>query len=510
MMNLLINELLDYGLQNKLIQEDDVDYSANRLIDLLGEDSFTRVIRDQGREINFDDLLTLLLDQACDKELIDKTTTQRDLFDNKIMNCIMPRPSEVVNTFCNLYKDSPVSATDYFYKLSIASNYIRKSRTDKNISYTHNTKYGEMKISINLSKPEKDPRDIAKAKLMVSHNYPTCVLCKENVGFSGNLNRDARVTHRLIPIELNHKRFYFQYSPYVYYNEHCIILDEEHKPMEINYETFQQLFDFINVFPHYMIGSNADLPIVGGSILSHNHYQGGCDHFPVEDAKVIKEWITDNNIKIQLLNWPLSTIRVSGKNENDLRELAMVILNTWKDYSCENCEILSHTDGQRHNTITPILRMNQKNYELDLVLRNNRTNSDYPDGIFHPHQESHHIKKENIGLIEVMGLAILPARLKDELSLIEKCWQNNEDIKRYPELEKHSVWYKYLREQFDDKQDIRNLLKAELTKKYVSVLEDAGVFKMDQQGINEFTRFIDKIRKIYALMCKTIERNEAE
>ena len=385
----------------------------------------------------------------------------------------------------------------HFYDLSIHSNYIRKARTDKNIKFSHYYKYGDIQISINLSKPEKDPKEIAKAKLAKSTGYPKCLLCKENVGYAGNMNHPARQTHRIIPLDLNGKTYNFQYSPYVYYNEHCIIFNNEHVPMVINRQTFENLFTFIEKFPHYMIGSNADLPIVGGSILTHDHYQGGRHRFPMQDASVIKEIEIKGyeNIKVQMLNWPLSTLRLTADDKEVLVDLSDKILNHWINYDDVSCDILSHTNDVRHNTVTPIARMDNNRYQIDIVLRNNRTNDEHPLGIFHPHAKHHHIKKENIGLIEVMGLAVLPARLKDELECLKLCLLKKKCIDDLESLKKHKEWFEYLQTLEFDEQSIDEFIEKEVTKKFVSVLENAGVYKMNQKGIEGFTRFVDSLSK---------------
>ncbi|MDD8049176.1 MAG: UDP-glucose--hexose-1-phosphate uridylyltransferase [Thomasclavelia sp.] len=490
-MNKSINELIKFGLDKNLITKDDVIYSVNLLLDLFGLDDFHE---EEVKLRSNNEILDDMLEWAVSNNLIEDSITQKDLFDTRIMNCIMPRPSEVIKTFNDLYNKDSKEATDYFYNLSIASNYIRKSRTDKNIKFNHFYKYGDIQISINLSKPEKDPKEIAKAKTIKSSGYPKCLLCKENVGFAGSLNHPARQTHRIIPITLNNDQYYFQYSPYVYYNEHCIIFNDEHKPMVINEDTFKHLFSFIDKFPHYMLGSNADLPIVGGSILTHDHYQGGRHHFPIEDAKVIKTYkLNGYNCQVDMVEWPLSTIRLTGKSSEELIKLSTKILNKWIDYSDESLDIISHSNSTRHNTITPIARMKDGLYQIDLVLRNNRTNDKYPDGIFHPHKENHHIKKENIGLIEVMGLAVLPARLKDELKLLKDCLLDKDKLSNHECLEKHTDWFNYLKSLDINKDNIDEVIEIEVTKKFVSVLENAGVYKMDEKGKAGFNKFVESL-----------------
>ena len=491
-MNTNINQLIQYALNHHMIDFEDTYYAINLLLDLFQLDHFEK---EYVEEASIYDILDSMLDYAVENHLIEDNITEKDLFDTRIMNCIMPRPSEVVKKFIALHEYDYKKATDYFYKLSIDSNYIRKSRTDKNIKFNHDYKYGNIQISINLSKPEKDPKEIARAKLIKSSGYPKCLLCKENVGFAGNMNHPARQTHRIIPLTLNDRKYNLQYSPYVYYNEHCIVFNEEHVPMKINRQTFENLFAFIDIFPHYMIGSNADLPIVGGSILTHDHYQGGRHHFPMEDAKIIKDFIINGyeNVKVEMLYWPLSTLRLTSPNKDDLIELSDKILNSWINYSDESLDIIAYSNDTRHNTVTPIARKKDKNYQIDIVLRNNRTSDQYPLGIFHPHDEHHHIKKENIGLIEVMGLAVLPARLKDELEELKQCLLGYKQIDAATALAKHKQWYNYLQTLDFDSENIDEILEIEVTKKFVSVLENAGVYKMNEEGIEGFTRFVKSL-----------------
>lgn len=494
-MNHEINRLIHFALHHKMLSEEDIDYAVNLLLDLFNLETFEKEEIHEFLSI-CTPILDNMLDYAVQQNIIEDNITSRDLFDTRIMNCLMPRPSEVIKTFNELYQMTPAAATDYYYDLSIASNYIRKSRTDKNIRFQKYYKYGNIEITINLSKPEKDPKEIAKAKLLKSSGYPKCLLCKENVGFRGDLNRAARQTHRIIPVELDDSQYYLQYSPYVYYNEHCIVFNQEHKPMVINKETFTHLLSFIEKFPHYMLGSNADLPIVGGSILTHDHFQGGRYTFPIEGAEVL-ETITLKQfpaLKIEVIKWPLSTIRVTSKNKQEIIDFAHQTLTCWKNYSQPSLDIYSHTGSTPHNTITPIARMKNNEYQMDLVLRNNRTSEEHPDGIFHPHQNLHHIKKENIGLIEVMGLAVLPARLKDELSLLKECLLGKKNIDDYEILQKHRLWYEELKENHIMKEeDVDDLLSNALTQKFVNVLEDAGVFKMNEEGIDTFIHFVKSI-----------------
>ena len=487
-MNTQINRLLNFALQNQLIHQEDEEYSANLFIDLFKLDQFNREIIDE-KLLVCDEILDKMLEYAIQQGWIENNSTEKDLFDTRIMNCVMPRPSEVVAKFKADYSISPLMATKNYYAMSIASNYIRKSRVDKNVSWHSDSRYGSIQISINLSKPEKDPKEIAKAKLLATSQYPKCLLCKENVGFSGDFNKPARQNHRIIPLTLDHQSYYLQYSPYVYYNEHCIVFNEDHIPMEINTNTFKRLLDFVEQFPHYFLGSNADLPIVGGSILSHDHFQGGSFHFPIEEAKVIQTYpsSTYEDVKIELIEWPLSTMRLKGKNKEHLQIVATHILNKWIDYSDESVDIIAHTHT-RHNTITPIVRYKNDQFELDLVLRNNRCIEQYPDGIFHPHPHLHHIKKENIGLIEVMGLAILPARLVKELNEVKEYLMHQTTMENPLYLE----WVKEIEMKYNG-QDIDSFLNQEVGNVFVEVLEDAGVFKMNEKGIEAFIRFALKV-----------------
>ena len=492
-MNHQINRLIHFGLQHHLISEDDEIYAVNLLLDLFHLDHFTK------EEINEElavatDILEKMLDYACQEGFIENNITERDLFDTRIMNCLMPRPSEVIQTFKKYYKEDEKKATKYFYDLSIASNYIRKTRTDKNIRFKQFYKYGDIEITINLSKPEKDPKEIMKAKTIKASGYPKCLLCKENVGFAGNFNHPARQNHRIIPLMLNGHRYYMQYSPYVYYQEHCIVFNEQHIPMHIDQSTFEHLLAFIDYLPHYFLGSNADLPIVGGSILTHDHYQGGHHHFPIEKAKVLASYTIDPypDVRVDLIEWPLSTLRLTSSSKEQLVLLGNFILQQWIQYSDESVDIQAFSGQERHNTITPIARKVNDNYQLDLVLRNNRCNETYPDGIFHPHQDVHHIKKENIGLIEVMGLAILPARLKDEMSLVEKVLLGQ--MIQDPSIEKHQSWIEQIKNKHVyTKENVSELVKQEIGNVFVRVLEDAGVYKMNEQGIQAFKKFVESV-----------------
>lgn len=489
-MNQLFNQLIQYGLDQGLIEQSDIDYVANQLLDLFDQDQFNyeRPQTSLGLVTILDELLNFAIEQG----KIENTITERDLFDTRIMDILTPRPSEVIRQFEKIYKEDPEKATDWYYSFSQATNYIRMDRIHKNIEFMIDTKYAPMHITINLSKPEKDPKEIAKAKNAVSTNYPKCLLCKENVGFAGNQKHPARQNHRIIPLKLAHGNYALQYSPYVYYNEHCIILNQEHEPMKIDRETFENLFDFVRQFPHYMVGSNTDIPIVGGSILSHDHYQGGKAHFPIEDAKSFAD-IQIDGCKGQLLIWPLSTIRLHDPDPKKLIDASTHILNAWKAYEDQELDIIPYTNGNRHNAITPIVRFKNGEYEIDLVLRNNRTSEQYPDGIFHPHPQHHHIKKENIGLIEVMGLAILPGRLKKELETIERVLKQEISLDQAEGIENHKLWVEELmKKRWTD--PISEQLKQEIGAKFVRVLENAGVFKMNESGQEGMLRFIDFVQ----------------
>ena len=416
------------------------------------------------------------------------------------MNCLMPRPSEVIAQFNKQYDLAPQTATDFYYKFNIASNYIRKTRIDKNIAWKTQTEYGDLDITINLSKPEKDPRDIAKAKLIKSSSYPQCLLCKENEGFAGHINHPARQTHRIIPIQLQKKAWFLQYSPYTYYNEHCIILNSEHVPMKISRTTFVNLVDFLDLFPHYFAGSNADLPIVGGSILSHDHYQGGRYTFAMDKAIVEQEYKIPGFEKVSVgrVKWPMSVLRLHSNDAQQIVDLAVKILDLWRIYSDADAAILAESDGEKHNTITPIARKRDGAYEFDLVLRNNRTTKEHPMGLFHPHAEVQHIKKENIGLIEVLGLAILPARLKEEIELLRtELLKGTSDVSNIESIKKHADWYQDLRLKYPQftETTIDGILKIEIGLKFMQVLTHAGVFKRDNHGLKAFDAFVQVVKK---------------
>ena len=488
MINDLIKTLVNYAIKNDLITLDDEVYCINRLLRFLKLDSYTD---GEILELNFDNLIEEFINYAVENELIKDTQNSKDQFDTELMNIFLDKPSNVIRKFNYYYNINKKSATDYFYNLSVKSNYVRSGRIKKDIRFKKMTEYGELDITINMSKPEKDPRDIAAALEKKSITYPKCQLCIENEGYEGRIDHPARANIRLIPLKLNNHDFYLQYSPYAYYNEHCIILDKNHVPMVINHDTFNSLIDFVTMFPHYMIGSNADLPIVGGSILTHNHFQGGNYNFPIFNTKAIMEKQI-GNVKLEILKWPLSTIRLTTKNKNDLVNMADKILDKWINYSDLDNDIISYTNDIRHNTITPILRMVDNNYEMYLILRNNRTTVQYPMGLFHPHPEYHNIKKENIGLIEAIGLAILPSRLKKEISLMVDAILNKKDYHEDTNLIKHANWLDKMenKEQLN-KDNIQTELYNYIGETFKCILENAGVFKQDEKGLKGFKKFIE-------------------
>lgn len=493
MLNEAIKKLVQYGIQTGLTPECERIYTTNLLLDLFHEDEYQDTDCDLSL-IVLEDVLKELLDEACSRGIIEDSIVYRDLFDTKLMNCLMPRPSQMQSEFWKRYKESPKTATEYYYKLSQDSDYIRRYRVCKDMKWTVDTDYGTLDITINLSKPEKDPKAIAAARNAKASSYPKCLLCMENEGYAGRTNHPARENHRIIPITVNDSGWGFQYSPYVYYNEHCIVLNGEHVPMKIEKNTFRKLFDFVKLFPHYFLGSNADLPIVGGSILSHDHFQGGHYTFAMAKAPVVRNFVVDGfeDVTAGIVKWPLSVIRLQSSDENRIIELADHILKTWRGYTDEDAFIYAETDGQPHNTITPIARMHGDLYELDLTLRNNITTGEHPLGVYHPHAELHHIKKENIGLIEVMGLAVLPSRLKDELELLTEYILEKKDIRSNETLQKHADWVEGFLPDYPDlnPDNIDGILKQEVGKVFCQVLEDAGVYKCTEEGMNAFGRFI--------------------
>lgn len=495
--NLQIYKLTEYAVRTNLIQEDDRSFVINKLLAHFNLTEFVvsknEINEIKNSSVDLDDTLNKLTDYAFENGIIQSNhIAQRDLFDTKLMGELTNMPSVINEKFWTLYKASPKASTDYFYKYCQDINYIRTKRIEKDKRWKVKSKYGDIDISINLSKPEKDPKAIALAGKTKSESYPKCHLCTENVGYAGRIDFPARQNHRIIPIKINNTDWSFQYSPYVYYNEHCIILNNEHTPMRIDRATFEKLFDFVEQFPHYFIGSNADLPIVGGSILSHDHFQGGNYTFAMQKADIEKYYIINGyeDVNVGILNWPLSVIRLKSKNRESITNLAEHILNKWRSYTDEDAFIYAQTDGEYHNTITPIARMVDEYFELDLTLRNNITTNEHPDGVYHPHRQYHNIKKENIGLIEVMGLAILPARLEEEIELIKNCVKNDIPFEQYTQLEKHKIWLYDIFSQNKGVEDVDKFIKDEIGKVFVKVLEDAGVYKCNEEGRKNFEKFI--------------------
>ena len=490
-----IRQLVEYALYNELIKEEDRVFTTNTLLELFKLDELDDKDETSDETFSLEETLKEMLDYAVAHGIMkEDSIVYRDLFDTKIMSKLMPRPSEVIHTFWERYKESPEAATNYYYKLSQDSDYIRRYRIEKDVKWVTNTEYGKLDITINLSKPEKDPKAIAAAKLVKQSGYPKCLLCVENEGYAGRVNHPARQNHRIIPIVINDSKWGFQYSPYVYYNEHCIVFNGEHTPMKIEKNTYVKLFDFVKQFPHYFVGSNADLPIVGGSILSHDHFQGGHYQFamadaPVEDTFVIKGF---EDVEAGIVKWPMSVIRLRCKDESRLVTLGDHILTAWRGYTDEEAFIFAETDGEPHNTITPIARRNGEVFELDLVLRNNITTEEHPLGLYHPHAELHHIKKENIGLIEVMGLAVLPARLKTEMEQLEAAILAKEELTKNETLRVHADWAaKVINKHPEMNEDnIHEIIQQEIGLVFAKVLEHAGVYKRDVAGKEAFMRFI--------------------
>jgi len=480
-----ILDLIHYGIDKNMIQNEDIDYVYNRLTNILNvqQSMDNKTVNNNVKQVSI--ILAHILDYAYNKDLFTPNSVkQRDLFESLLMDVFSPLPSDLNKTFYRYYDDSPKKATDYFYKLSQDNNYIKLDRIAKNFIWKSMTKYGNFDMTINLSKPEKDPRDIISDLSQNETEYPQCLLCKENVGFYGNSNRPGRSNHRVIKLDINNEEFYLQYSPYVYYNEHSIVLMKDHTPMNVTENTFKRLFDFIDLFPHYFLGSNAGLPIVGGSILSHEHYQGGSHHFAIEDAE---EVFIDkvNEVSLKYLIWPLSVIRLESTNKINLIKTATKLFNFWKNYSDKSASIVSHTVVP-HNAITPIARKNGDVYTLDMTLRNNLTTEELPLGIFHPHPIHHNIKKENIGLIEVMGLAVLPARLEHELKQVKKALINNALLPSGYAI--HTVWLNELKELYKG-EEIDEFINDQVADKFMRCLEDSGVFKQTPAGIKNFNRF---------------------
>ncbi len=497
-----LHRLVAYAQRTGLIEECDRAYSLNRLIELLGLDETVdcpvpaSVLAD---EDELEEILGSICNFAAEKGIIESNTVvYRDLFDTKIMGVLTPRPSEVQSKFAALYCESPERATDYFYNVSRSSDYIRAYRVKRDLKWSVPSPYGDIDISINLSKPEKDPKAIAAAKLLPQAGYPKCLLCRENEGYAGRLNHPARQNLRLIPLKIDGCDWFMQYSPYVYYNEHCIVLNREHTPMAINRSTFGKLLDFIEYLPHYFIGSNADLPIVGGSILSHDHMQGGRYTFAMEKAP-IDEKITFKgfeDVEAGIVKWPMSVIRIACESKARLVDLSDKILGAWRGYTDEAAFVFAQTDGEPHNTITPIARTRNGKFELDLVLRNNITTEEHPLGVYHPHAQYHNIKKENIGLIEVMGLAILPARLKDEMEIMKQLILSGGDIRANEATEKHADWFDAFKDKYTfTAENTEEILRREVGITFTHVLEDAGVYKNTAEGREAFRRFVEYLNK---------------
>ena len=490
-----VQSLLEYGVDNGLLTNEDELYTRNRLMSVLNLNEWENSEPLAGNP-SIHEILDIILDFAEEEGIISEMMTERDLLNAELMTCLLPRPSEVIREFWRNYAISPIKATDQFYAFSTLSNYIRMDRIQRNRRWKTKTSYGDLDITINLSKPEKNPREIALLKNAPSSSYPRCLLCAENEGYKGTLTSPARGNHRIIPISVNKEGWYLQYSPYVYYPEHCILLNKEHVPMKISRETFDRLLDFIDQFPHYFIGSNADLPIVGGSILNHDHFQGGRYTFAIEEAPINLAFSIGGypNVSAGIVKWPMSVIRLRGAKE-EVAEIAEIIWKTWQTYNDESADIRAFSGSTPHNTVTPIARRRDNLYEMDIVLRNNRASDQHPDGIFHPHQELHHLKKENIGLIEVMGLAVLPGRLIEEMSMLshylvegtkKEEWQND--------ILKHYDWYEEIRTRRGQltSETVDAILQEEIGSRFLTVLEHAGVFKQTEEGQQAFIRFIKK------------------
>lgn len=492
-----ITQLVNYGLETGLVEKEDKVYTTNRLLELFELDDYEEPESVEKVE-SLAELLSNMMDYAYEKGIMkENSIVYRDLFDTKIMGLLTPPPSTVIACFQNNYKEDPKKATDTYYKFSQDTNYIRRDRIKRDMKWTAPTEYGDLDITINLSKPEKDPKAIAAAKNARS-GYPKCLLCRENEGYAGRVNHPARQNHRVIPVVINGQNWFFQYSPYVYYNEHCIVFNGEHTPMKIEKAAFRKLLDFVEQFPHYFVGSNADLPIVGGSILAHDHFQGGNYTFamakaPIETPLTFKGF---EQVEAGIVKWPMSVIRLRAVNSQDLVELGAVILAKWREYTDESAFIYAYTNGEPHNTITPIARKNGEMFELDLVLRNNITTEEHPLGVYHPHAQLHHIKKENIGLIEVMGLAVLPARLKDEMEALKKAILAGDDLRADEMLEKHADWVDEFSAQYTiTPENIDKIIEDEIGKVFSKVLEDAGVYKRTEEGKQAFLRFIGHVNQ---------------
>lgn len=489
-----IKSLVKYAIDNEMIEKEDEIWAINRICEALKIDSFEE---SEAKESDLEKILAVILDYAVKNGLCEDSVVYRDLFDTKIMGLITPRPSDVIKKFKSLYEKSPKDATDFYYKLSQDSNYIRRYRIKNDLKWITKTEYGDIDITINLSKPEKDPKAIAAALKMKAASYPKCLLCKENEGYAGRINHPARQNHRIIPMTLANTPFFMQYSPYVYYNEHCIVFNAEHTPMKIDRDAFEKLLDFIELFPHYFVGSNADLPIVGGSILTHEHFQGGNYEFAMAKAPIETEvkFSGFEDVEAGIVKWPMSVIRIASKDKAKLVELADKILTDWRSYTDEKSFIYAETDGEKHNTITPIARMRNGKFEFDLVLRNNITTEECPLGYYHPHPEYHHIKKENIGLIEVMGLAVLPSRLKNEMALIKDAMLSGKDIASIEAIASHKDWAEMIMNKYDINEDnCEEILQQEIGIVFTAILEQCGVYSRDEEGKKGFIKFIESVK----------------
>ena len=490
-----IKDLAQYGIAKGLIEKEDEVYVINSILQELQLDEYEEPAGEGETEL--EPILKVLLDYACEKGIIEDSIVYRDILDTKLMGLMTPYPREVIRTFQELKAESAEKATDWYYDFSQNTDYIRRYRIAKDRRWKTETAYGELDITINLSKPEKDPKAIAAAKLAPQSGYPKCMLCRENEGYGGRVNHPARQNHRIVPIRIAGKDWFMQYSPYVYYNEHCIAFNGEHIPMKIDRSAFEKMFDFIKYLPHYFIGSNADLPIVGGSILSHDHFQGGRYTFAMETAEVEQEYVFDGfaDVEAGIVKWPMSVIRLRHENSDRLVDLAEKILNAWRGYTDEEAFIFAETDGEPHNTITPIARMRDGKFELDLVLRNNITTEEHPLGVYHPHAKLHHIKKENIGLIEVMGLAVLPARLLGEMDALKDAILTGKDLRNDDRTALHADWAEGFMKKYDTitEENIDGIVEDEIGLVFAEVLEDAGVYKRTEDGQKYFCRFMESV-----------------
>ena len=491
----LILELVNYSLECGICEREDEAYVTARVLEIFGLSDFAPEEITERRALA--DILSDLCDKAYEKGLLaSNTVVYRDLFDTALMGAFMPRPSETIRIFEEKYARRPSEATDWFYKLSCDSNYIRRDRIARDMKWSVSSSYGEIDITVNLSKPEKDPKAIAAAKLLPQTDFPRCALCHENEGFAGNVSKPARQTLRQIPFDMAGEKWFIQYSPYVYYNEHCIALSAEHVPMKIDERSFLKLLGFVEHFPHYFIGQNADLPIVGGSILSHDHMQGGRYSFAMERAEIGERIVFSGyeDVSAGIVEWPMSVIRLRSASPERISALATKILNTWRAYTDTEAMIIAESDGQPHNTVTPIARRRGEDYEIDVVLRNNLTTDEHPLGLYHPHREHHNVKKENIGLIEVMGLAVLPARLKEEIAEMREAILSKRDFRAIKDIEKHAEWFSRFASDYEfTEENTEDILKAEIGKTFVRVLEDAGVYKRTEEGKAAFARFISAV-----------------